>query len=195
MAPAATKAIRPATISLGLYRSARSNRPRSGSATALAAPRRRLGVSSSPVLFLGTFPHTLLHLDCRLDCRLLRTRPDRRRQHGDIARGQRSLLLLEDERHGNGDRRALVHLALHLELTGMQGNETLHDRKPQTGAFVAALIGLAGLEERGADQLQIFRPDPDAGVGHTQHKPGTFHLRPDRHPAAALGEVDAVLDE
>ena len=66
-----------------------------------------------------------------------------------------------DDRHGG----AFVELALHVHLAAVQADQALDDRQAEAGALVAALIGLAGLEERIADPLQIVGGDADAGVG------------------------------
>jgi hypothetical protein len=62
-------------------------------------------------------------------------------------------------------RGALADRALHVHLAIVQSDQALHDRQAEAGAFVLALIGLAGLEERIADPREILGGDPDPGIG------------------------------
>src|SRR6185437_440758 len=145
MAHTAAAASNPATVSFGLCSRMRMIRPRSSSAsiaTALARRRRR-GISSSSSIRLGTFLHLM---------RLVLLSGSQRRLEGrDIAWGFRR----EAQRQGHGHRGALADLALHVDLAVVQTDQPLHDRQAEAGAFVFALIGLAGLEEGIADPLEV----------------------------------------
>jgi len=57
------------------------------------------------------------------------------------------------------------------------------------------MIGLAGLEERIADPLQIVGRNADSGVGDAQQEARAVGLRKHSHLAAAFGELDGVRDE
>jgi len=69
------------------------------------------------------------------------------------------------------------------------------NRQAEAGAFVLALIGLAGLEERIADPLEIVGGDADPGIGDAAASAAILDHGRDRHAAAALGELDGVDDE
>ena len=111
------------------------------------------------------------------------------RERRDVAglagtgRGQR-----QHHRH----RGALVDPARHHEVAAVERDQRLHDRQAKPGALVTALIGLAGLEERIADPLQIVGGDADAGVDHAQRQMRPFHRGRHRDGAAAFGELDGV---
>src|SRR3954447_24888260 len=147
MAPTAANASSPAAKSFGLYSRMRIARPRSvaSSMAAARAPRRR-GMSSSGSNRLGTF----LHLN-----HVVVLAASRRFQRRHVACG---LLRRrgEGQRQGNRDRGAFVEPALHRQLAAMQRHQAFDDRQAEPGAFVAPLIGLAGLKERIADPLQIL---------------------------------------
>src|SRR5215471_294528 len=157
MALTAAKATRPASVSLGLCSRIRIARLRSvsTSATAALAPRRR-GASSSLADFLGTFLH-----QSRL---VLNIMARRRHQRRDLAFALPVLRRRADKWQLDGDGRPLAELALYRQLAEMQGDEALHDRQSETGAFMATLIGPAGLEERRANPFQVVGRDTDAGV-------------------------------
>src|SRR5229473_8500325 len=141
----------------------RITRPRSVSAsTATAfAPRRRRRMSSFAAC-LGTFLHLMnLVLGCG---------SQRRSELCDIA-CRLSRRPRERQRQCDGHGGTLINLALQGDLAGMQFDETLDDRQPEAGAFVAPLIGLAGLEERIADPLEIVGRDADAGIADAEHQP------------------------
>ena len=76
-----------------------------------------------------------------------------------------------------------------------KADQAFHDRQPEAGAFVPPLIGLAGLEERIADPLEIVGRDADAGIGDAKHQPRSLDRGGNRHRAAALGELDGIGDE
>src|SRR5438067_10623788 len=163
MALTAATATSPASVSLGLCRSIRIARLRSVSisTTAALAPRRR-GAASFFAGFLGTFLHQsrlvltlVLKLILSLILRLiLRFLAQHRHQRGDLALGRLDLRRRVDERQLDGDGGALAEPALYRQFAEMQCHQTVHDRKTEAGAFVAALIGLACLEERRADTLE-----------------------------------------
>src|SRR3954471_22366059 len=195
IAPIAATATRPASVSLGLCSSTRSTRLRSVSTsmTAALAPRRR-GAASSLADFLGTFLHQsglVLKLVVRMVLKfvvlkfvVLKFLAQHRRQGRDLALARlavghlaiRSLhirrfgLRRVDQRQLDGDGSALAEPALYRQFAEMQRHEALHDRKSEAGAFVTALIGLAGLEERRADALEIVRRDAYTGVADAQRK-------------------------
>ena len=100
-----------------------------------------------------------------------------------------------DERQLDGDDGALAEPALYRHFTDMQRHEALHDRKAETGPFVTALIGLAALEERRTDALEIVGRNADAGVADAQRELRARHRGGHRNLAAALGELDGVGDE
>src|SRR4051812_44406787 len=185
MALTAAKAISPATMSLGLCSRMRIARPRSaGSSMATEAARRRrrgLSSSSSNETALGTF----LHLT---DLMLWAGRGGQRR---DVARR-----LINRRRECQGQRDddggPLVEPAVHGHLAAVQRDQALDDGQPEAGAFVAALIGGAGLEERIADPLEILRRNADAGVADAQFQPRSLDRGGDGDGAAALGELDGV---
>src|SRR3954469_19923226 len=138
IAPIAATATRPASVSLGLCSSTRSTRLRSVSTsmTAALAPRRR-GAASSLADFLGTFLHQS-GLVVRLVLKLLARHRCQRR---DLALGRHSIGRLGlwrrvDERQSDGDGGALAEPALYSQFAEMQLHQTLHDRKPETRAFV-----------------------------------------------------------
>src|SRR4051794_37175681 len=205
IAPMAATATRPASVSLGLCSSTRSTRLRSVSTsmTAALAPRRR-GAASSLADFLGTFLHQsglILNL-------VVRFLTEHRRQRRDLALAGLKRLLIErllirrlglrrrvDERQLDGDGGALAEPALYRQFAEMQRHQALHDRKSEAGAFVTALIGLAGLEERRADALEIVRRDAYTGVADAQRKLRTRDRGCDGDLTAALGELDGVGDE
>src|SRR5262245_25154342 len=167
MALMAAAARRPATMSFGLCKKIRISKPRSSASTATAlAPRRRRGISSSTADFLGTF----LHLIGLFDLRGARRRRQRRDIAGQLTRDRRRV----EERQRHGHRGALADPALYVQLAAMQGHEALHDRQPKAGALVAALIGLAGLEEGIADPVEVFGGNADTGVADAQHQARTF---------------------
>ena len=68
------------------------------------------------------------------------------------------------------ERRSLVRLCNEYG-AGMKRDQALDDGKPEAGAFMATLIGLAGLEEGIANPLQVVGRDADAGVGDAEHQP------------------------
>src|SRR3954451_25484328 len=185
MAQTAAAASKPATKSFGLCSRTRSTNPRSscGSIATALAPRRRRGMSSSSSIRLGTFLH-LMGL-------VLVSGSQRRFERCDIAGRIRH----EVQRQGHGYRGALADLALHVDLAVMQTDQTLYDRQAETGAFVLALIGLAGLEEGIADPLEVVGGDANPGVGHAQDQPRSFDRSRDHNVAAALGEFHSVGDE
>src|SRR5438309_11507203 len=94
----AANANAPAKTSFGLCSTFRIAKPRSASALAVFAPRRRRGMSSSLVTFLGTFLHLVVVV---LDCRSCHRNKGR-----DIPRWL--LWLRESQRQRNGHRSALV---------------------------------------------------------------------------------------
>src|ERR1700759_4502659 len=161
MALTAANASAPAIRSFGLCSRMRIARLRSSlasMATALA-PRRRRGMSSSNEFLLGTFLHLIGFV--------LRSGSRTRVKRCDIARlllGRRR----ERQRQCDGDRGALVELALHGHLAAMQRDQAFHNRQPKAGTLVTPLIGLAGLKERVADPGQIVGRDADAVVGDAQ---------------------------
>src|SRR6201995_3041965 len=77
----------------------------------------------------------------------------------------------------------------------MQADQALDDRQAEAGALMAALIGLAGLEEGIADPLEIVGRNPYSVVADAQYEARTFDACSNRHLAAALGELDGVGDE
>ena len=96
------------------------------------------------------------------------------------------------DRHGG----ALADLALHVDLAAVQRHQALDDRKPEAGAFVAALIGLAGLEERIADALADRRRRCRRRCRRRAASAALPRPRRDTVTrAAALGELDGVGDE
>src|SRR3954464_849816 len=195
IAPMAATATRPASVSLGLCSSTRSTRLRSVSTSMIAAlaPRRR-GAAWSLADFLGTFLHPsglVLNLVVRMVLKfvilkfvVLKFLAQHRRQGRDLALARpavghlaiRSLhirrlgLRRVDQRQVDGDGQALPEPALYRQFAEMQRHRALHDRKSEAGAFVTALIGLAGLEERRADALEIVRRDAYTGVADAQRK-------------------------
>src|SRR4051794_2797804 len=136
IAPTAANASSPAARSFGLYSRMRIARPGSPTASMAAAraPRRR-GISSSGSDRLGTF----LHLN-----HVVVLSASRRLQRRHVACG---LLRLGSERQRQGDRHrgAFVEPALHRQFAAMQRHKAFDDRQAETGAFMAPLIGLAGL--------------------------------------------------
>src|SRR4029077_18960041 len=155
MAQMAAAASRPATTSFGLCSNMRMAKPRSSPASIATAfaPRRRRDISSSSEIRLGTFLHLMgLVLYCgsqhRLERRDIACRRLYRRRH-------------ENERQGYRHGGAFADLALHIDLAMMQSDQAFHDRQSEAGAFLFALIGLAGLEEGIADPLQIVGSDAD----------------------------------
>src|SRR3954452_20794843 len=215
IAPMAATATRPARVSLGLCSSTRSTRLRSVSTsmTAALAPRRR-GAASSLADFLGTFLHQrglVLNLVVRMVVKfvVLKFLAQHRRQGRDLALARlavghlaiRSLhirrlgLRRVDQRQLDGDGSALAEPALYRQFAEMQRHQALHDRKSEAGAFMAALIGFAGLEELRADALEIVRCDADSGVADAQRKLRARDRRCYRDLTAALGELDGVSDE
>src|SRR5256885_13898505 len=191
MALTAAAASKPAIRSLGLCNSIRMTKPRSSSgstATAFARRRRRRGISSSSSrsIRLGTFLHLIgLHFGCG-------TR--RRRQRRDVAGRLAQRWRREYQRQRDGDGGALVDLALHIHLAAMHGDEAFYDRQAEAGAFVAALIGLAGLEEGIADPLEIVGGDAQAGVGDAQDQPRPLDPCGSPHGGAAFSATDCVGD-
>src|SRR5258708_3670150 len=139
MALTAAKANAPATTSFGLCSRIRIAKPRSApTATALARRRRRGTSSSSLAICLGTSLHLIrLVLGCG---------SRRRRERCDIARWLERRRR-ERQRQRDGHRGSFVDPALHGYLAAMQADQAFHDRQPEAGAFVAPLIGRAGLEE------------------------------------------------
>src|SRR6185437_1921883 len=195
----AANAIRPATISFGLYSRMRSASPRCVSASgsiAAAAPRRRRGggasSSSATAAFLGTF----LHLGgLVLNCLVLKCRTRRKRQRRDLASGLRRLRPGENQRQRHGYGGALVELALYRHFAGMEADQAFHDGKPKPGALMAALVSLAGLEEGIADPLEIVGRDTDAGIADAHHEVRSFDARSSGNLAPALGEFDRIGDK
>src|SRR3981189_1749837 len=166
-------------------------RPRSASAstaTALApAPRRRRGMSFF-AFCLGTFLHLVsLVLGCGSPGGLgpvagpVRHRPGPRRR--------------ERQRERAADSGSFIDLALYNYLAGMQLDKSFSDRQPEAGSFVPPLIGLARLEEGTTDPLEIVGRDADAVIGDAKHQPRALDTGGNRHPAAALGELDGVGHE
>ena len=97
----------------------------------------------------------------------------RRRKRRDIAwRFERRRHKRQRQRDGHGG--AFADLAMHVHLAGMQANQAFHDRQPEAGAFMATLIGLAGLKERITDPLEIVGRDSNAGIGDVKHQPGSL---------------------
>ena len=74
----------------------------------------------------------------------------------------------------------------------MHRNEALDDRQAKSCAFVAALIGLTGLEERITDPLQVVCANADSAIDHTHHKARTLDAGSYRDGAPALGKLDRV---
>src|SRR6185437_3110096 len=74
----------------------------------------------------------------------------------------------------------------------MEADKAFHDREPEPGAFVAALICLAGLEEGITNALEIVGCNADAGVADAKHQPRALHACSRDHRAAAFGELDRV---
>ena len=68
--------------------------------------------------------------------------------------------------------RALAQPACDVHLAAVQRHQALHDRKPEPGAVMAAIIGAARLEERPADARQIVGADANAGVLDRDHDVG-----------------------
>src|SRR5436190_16754683 len=185
IAMTAAKANAPATTSFGLCSKIRIAKPRSESAsTATARARRRRGMSSSSLaICLGTSLH-LMSLVLGCGARRWRERCD---IAGWLERRRRKC-----QRQRDGHAGAFIDPALHGYLAGMQSNQAFHDREPQAGAFVAPLIGLAGLKEGIANPFEIVGPDAHAGIADPQHQPRSFDRRCYRHLATALGELDGV---
>src|ERR1700732_2292490 len=183
MALTAAKASAPAITSFGLCSKIRIARPRSASAAIALAPRRRRGMSSSLEVRLGTFLHlmSLVFMNWILDFR-----PQRRGERRDVAGGLRELRH-ERQRQRDHNGGSFVNLALHGHFAAMQPDQAFHDRQPEAGAFMPPLVGLAGLEERMADPLEILRGDADAGVGDAKDQPRSFDMSRHRHGAAAFG--------
>src|SRR5580698_3504219 len=123
MAQTAANATAPPIISFGLCRKMRIARPYSDPCSASLARRRRRGISSSMVDFLGTF----LHLKG-----WFRHRGTHRwSERCDVALGLDGLRCQRQrDRHGG----AFVDFAHHGHLATMQGNEALDDRHSETGA-------------------------------------------------------------
>src|SRR5581483_3135076 len=186
MALQAAKASRPAAMSFGLCSSVRIARPRSAS-TAAVLPRRRRGISSSSLVFLGTSLH--------LNWLFLRCDSDGGRKGRDVADRMRRLWLAASQRQRNGDGGALADLAVQAQIAAMQADEAFDDRQAEARAFMAALIGLAGLKERIADPFEIVGRDADAVVAHPQYEARAFNGRGHRDLAATLGELEGVGNE
>src|ERR1700730_9214862 len=159
----------------------RITRPRSVSASIAFAPRRRGGMSPFAAC-LGTFLHLMTFI---LGCG-----SQRRSEPCDVARRRRRRRERQRQRDGHGG--TFIDPALQGDLAGVHSDQALDNRKPEAGSLMPPLIGLAGLEERITDPLEIIGRDADPGIGDAKHQPRSLDAGGNRHRAAALGNLMAL---
>ena len=166
----AAKASTPATISFGLCSNMRIARPRSSASIAATAARRGGGAACRRPRNLSR--HFSSPDEVALTVRI-----------ATLASASRYCWPARDRRRLNASGNATVTVVPSLillctvDLAGMQGDQAFDDRQAKAGAFVPALIGLAGLEEGIADPLEIFGRDANAGIGDAKHQPRSLDRR------------------
>src|SRR4051812_16958016 len=84
------------------------------------------------------------------------------RHIGGLAARRRRDLAVEWQAHSHP--RAFAEPAHDVDLTAVQGHQALHDRQPEPGAVMTAVICGTRLEEWSADVWQVLVTDPDAGI-------------------------------
>ena len=99
------------------------------------------------------------------------------------------------ERQANADAGALVELAFNRDRPAVQADEPAHDRQPKTRAFIATVIGGAGLEKRIAEIGQIVWRDADAGIGDAHDDIIAVGTQLDGDAPATRREFDRVREQ
>ena len=191
----AATASRPATMSFGLCSRMRITRPRSSSASIAAAcalRRRRRGMSSSSSIRLGTFLHLMGQSWSIFGLGIVRIAAP--------ASASRYCLMppMAARRPAASATVTVVpspSLLCTLISPSCKPTRPFTIDRPRPVPSCRRSIGLAGLEERIADPLEVVGGDADAGIGDTQHQPRSLDRGRDGHAAAALGELDGVGDE